>query len=625
MYYGIAMCTLLLLFFFFGKTTKYRQILIVFNSVVCLAYISWRITAIPIHNGIVSFVLGVVLYLAELLGLVAFFNFQYLFIGRYHLEKKTLEDFGDKPVPFVDVLICTYNEPLSLLEMTILGAKRMDYPKDRFKVHICDDGKRPDLEAMCRKYGIGYITRDGNEGAKAGNINNALGVIQGDLFAVLDADMIPTKNFLKHTVGYFNNENLAFVQTPQVYYNMDMYQYNLHRKIPNEQDFFMRDIQEARASRNAVLHVGTNAVFRREYVLGIGGYPTCSITEDMAVGMLLQAQGYDSVLVNEELVYGLSATTFVELVKQRDRWCRGNIQVLKHYNFLFMKGLTFAQKIAYLDGALYWFANLQKMVFMLCPVIYLLTETQILNADLLELLNVYTPYLMGQLLMFHLLSPKTRSMKWAHYYETIMAPHLSLSIIKELLNLKIKFNVTSKEVTMDKKHFQARIVLPHIVIFVLTLLAWFVAGIRVGRGDAHIGSYLLNFFWSVYNMMGIVIALRVAWQKPIFRSFERIHLKQSYPVLLRSKRRYIQAEMLDISNQGSYLKLSRQANFKEGQRIYLCLNEKLEVPAHLVRAQNGYVALQFDKMSEQCKESVMELLVDNLAPHYKVARPQKTL
>ena len=204
-------------------------------------------------------------------------------------------------------------------------------PSCKLNIYVCDDGRRIELKQLCNKYRVNYITREDNEGAKAGNINNALTHIKGDLFAVLDADMIPKKEFLQKTVGYFSDDNMAFVQTPQVYYNQDIYQYNLGRNIPNEQDFFMRDIQEARASRDAVLHVGTNAIFRKKYVEEIGGYPTCSITEDMAVGMLLQEKGYSSALINEELVLGLSANTFTELVKQRDRWCRGNLQVLKHY------------------------------------------------------------------------------------------------------------------------------------------------------------------------------------------------------------------------------------------------------------------------------------------------------
>ena len=246
---------------------------------------------------------------AELLGLTQFLIFQYLFSRTYRLPKKTLDGFNRNQIPSVDVLICTYNEPIKLVEKTIVASLNMHYPEHKMKIYVCDDGKRKELQTLCQTYGVGYITRIGNEGAKAGNINNALKYIGGDLFAVLDADMLPTEKFLEKTVGYFIEEEVAFVQTPQVYYNQDMYQYNLKKDIPNEQDFFMRDVQEARAAINAVLHVGTNAVFRRSCVDGIGGYPTCSITEDMAVGMLLQSKGYQSVFINEVLVLGLSVTT----------------------------------------------------------------------------------------------------------------------------------------------------------------------------------------------------------------------------------------------------------------------------------------------------------------------------
>ena len=322
------------------KVPKHRKVLILNSCVASFVYITWRITAIPLHNGIISIFVGSVLYFAEFMGCIAFFNFQYLFIGKYDLEEKTLAEYSSENIPSVDILICTYNEPLYLLRMTIAAATNLDYPKNRFTVYVCDDGRRPELKKMCEQYGVRYITRASNQGAKAGNINNALRYITGDLFAVLDSDMIPKKEFLKKTVGYFNQSNVAFVQTPQVYYNQDMYQYNLARKIPNEQDFFMRHIQQARATKNATLHIGTNAVFNRKAVLNSGGYPSYSITEDMALGMALQESGYESVFVNEELVYGLSAATFSELVKQRDRWCRGNLQVIKNNNIIEIPNTT---------------------------------------------------------------------------------------------------------------------------------------------------------------------------------------------------------------------------------------------------------------------------------------------
>ena len=565
--------------------------------------------------------LGFVLFTAEVLGLIAFFNFQYLFTSKYKLELKTLNDFEDKNIPFVDVLICTYNEPLQLLEKTIAACTNLEYPNNKFKIHVCDDGRRESLKILCSNYKVNYISREDNEGAKAGNINNALKFLTGDLFAVLDADMIPKKEFLTKTVGYFSNENMAFVQTPQVYYNQDMYQYNLSQNLPNEQDFFMRDIQEARAAKNAVLHVGTNALFRREFVNNIGGYPTCSITEDMAVGMLLQSNGYDSVLVNEELVLGLSATTFTELVKQRDRWCRGNLQVLKHFNPIFTKGLSFAQKIAYFDGAVYWFANLQKMVYILCPLIYLLTSTLIIDSSLKSLLNMYLPFILGQILIFNTLSPKTRSFKWSHYYEIAMAPHLCMSILKELLFLKTKFNVTSKEILYNKKQFQLKVVLPHIIIIIITIVAWIVSTLALIKYKINIGAYLLNIFWSGYNFMGAIISIKVAYQKPIFRSSERISVTKDTKVSIKYKSKSLDAILVDISEIGAGLKLNKDIYIEPGEIVTLSINN-IDITCEIIRINKSLLGVKFNFLSPNQMKAIMSIFTENIMPYYNTYRVQ---
>ena len=620
--YLLIMTFLLLTSYIISKQKiEYRTVLIFVNTLACIFYILWRVTVIPIHNGIISFLLGFVLFTAEVLGLIAFFNFQYLFTSKYKLELKTLNDFEDKNIPFVDVLICTYNEPLQLLEKTIAACTNLEYPNNKFKIHVCDDGRRESLKILCSNYKVNYISREDNEGAKAGNINNALKFLTGDLFAVLDADMIPKKEFLTKTVGYFSNENMAFVQTPQVYYNQDMYQYNLSQNLPNEQDFFMRDIQEARAAKNAVLHVGTNALFRREFVNNIGGYPTCSITEDMAVGMLLQSNGYDSVLVNEELVLGLSATTFTELVKQRDRWCRGNLQVLKHFNPIFTKGLSFAQKIAYFDGAVYWFANLQKMVYILCPLIYLLTSTLIIDSSLKSLLNMYLPFILGQILIFNTLSPKTRSFKWSHYYEIAMAPHLCMSILKELLFLKTKFNVTSKEILYNKKQFQLKVVLPHIIIIIITIVAWIVSTLALIKYKINVGAYLLNIFWSGYNFMGAIISIKVAYQKPIFRSSERISVTKDTKVSIKYKSKSLDAILVDISEIGAGLKLNKDIYIEPGEIVTLSINN-IDITCEIIRINKSLLGVKFNFLSPNQMKAIMSIFTENIMPYYNTYRVQ---
>ena len=622
MYLFIMLSLLLVTSFLYRKNSNYRVLLIIVNTIISLVYIIWRITVIPTNNGIFSFILGITLYFAELLGLIAFFNFQYIFAKNYKLELKTLDNYSFKNIPSVDVLICTYNEPLSLLEKTIAASTNLKYPKHKLKIYVCDDGRRNNLKKLCDKYNINYITRDNNKGAKAGNINNALKHITGDLFAVLDADMIPREEFLEKTVGYFSNENMAFVQTPQVYYNQDMYQYNLKKNIPNEQDFFMRDIQEARASRDAVLHVGTNAVFRKKYVDEIGGYPTCSITEDMAVGMLLQEKGYSSTLVNEDLVLGLSATTFTELVKQRDRWCRGNLQVLKHFNPLFSKGLTFAQKIAYFDGAVYWFSNLQKIVYIYCPIIYLITSTPIIDTDIVHLLTVYIPFLVGQSLIFKAFSPKTRSVTWAHYYDTAMAPHLCLSIIKELLNLKINFNVTSKEVLLEKKSFQLKIVLPHIIIIILTIIGWIISTTLILNNNMNTDAYLINMAWSIFNLLGAFTCIKVAYQKPIFRGSERILVNEGIYIELSDKsNNLLKGKLLDISGEGVGILLENKSidnnySFEKGDLIKLKLLNHNFI-CKVCRFNNNTLGLAFNEIHPKEMKLIMSIFTKFMKPVYK--------
>lgn len=622
MYLYIIIPVLLLSYFISRQKPKYRKVLITTNAVISIVYIVWRFTVIPINNGMFSFVMGISLYLAEVIGLISFLNFKFLFTREYKVEKKSIKDFEYNRIPNVDVLICTYNEPLDLLEKTIVASIGMEYDKDKFKVYVCDDGRRDSLKRLCKKYKVNYITREDNEGAKAGNINNALKYIKGDLFAVLDADMIPKKDFLSKIVGYFVDENLAFVQTPQVYYNQDMYQYNLNKDMPNEQDFFMREIEEARASINAVLHVGTNAVFRRSTVEEIGGYPTCSITEDMALGMLLQSKGYTTMFINEVLVLGLSATTFSELVKQRDRWCRGNLQVLKKFNPLFTRGLTLSQKIAYLDASIYWFSSLQKLIYIICPLVYLITQKLIINADVYSLINMFVPYLLGQILIFDTLSPKTRSLKWAHYYEMAMAPHISLSVLKEMLSIKVNFNVTPKDITNDRKQFQFKIAMPHIVIIVVTLISWYISGKMFLEGDIHVGAYLINMGWSIFNFIGSIICIKVAYQKPIFRNTERIKVVDNIKIELEDGMNRLRGKVVDISDKGIGIELSSDEEIELGNRLDLIING-LKIACKVVRKRGTMVGLIYDNLNVEQMKMVMNIYVDNMSPYYDTKRTQQ--
>jgi cellulose synthase (UDP-forming) len=117
-------------------------------------------------------------------------------------------------LPDVDVFIATYNEPIDVLEKTINGALALDWPADRLRVHVLDDGKRAWLETYCAELGARYRTRHDNSHAKAGNINAAIAATSAPYFMVLDADFVPQQNFLYRAMGFFEDSKVGIVQIP---------------------------------------------------------------------------------------------------------------------------------------------------------------------------------------------------------------------------------------------------------------------------------------------------------------------------------------------------------------------------------------------------------------------------
>jgi cellulose synthase (UDP-forming) len=127
----------------------------------------------------------------------------------------------DRPVS-VDVFFPTYNEDPELVRLSVQDAKRMRYPHAiEINIHVLDDGKRDAMREVAREEGVAYLTRSSNIGSKAGNMRNALERTSGELVVIFDADTRPFPAFLERTLGYFRDASVAWVQTPQWFYDLD--------------------------------------------------------------------------------------------------------------------------------------------------------------------------------------------------------------------------------------------------------------------------------------------------------------------------------------------------------------------------------------------------------------------
>ncbi len=167
----------------------------------------------------------------------------------------------------VDVFITTYNEPVDLVRTVAVAAKAIRHPHHTW---ILDDGSRPDMEACANELGVGYITRtaawkDRPRHAKAGNLNNALMLTTGEFMLILDADQIPEPDILDRTLGYFRDERVALVQTPQYFTNVTE-----SDPLGSQAPLFYGPIQQGKDGWNAAFFCGSNAVLRREALMHLG-------------------------------------------------------------------------------------------------------------------------------------------------------------------------------------------------------------------------------------------------------------------------------------------------------------------------------------------------------------------
>lgn len=343
----------------------------------------------------------------------------------------------------VDVFIPTYNEPVSLVRKTLLAAINMSYPHETW---LLDDGNRPEMQELATRLGARYIARAENVHAKAGNLNNAMKHSTGEFIAIFDADHAPQKNFLLKILGYFSDNQVAFVQTPQDFFNLDSYMHRTRkseRKIWSEQSLFFSVILRGRDYWNAAFFCGSCGILRRSMLEEIGGFATETVTEDIHTSVRLHKLGYRSIYHCESLAYGIAPATVSPFLKQRIRWGQGNMQVLMRENILFTRKLTWAQKVNYLASIMTWFDGWQKGIFYATPVIVLFTGVLPINTGLYELILHVLPYYLLGLIVFEEVGRGYGGTLYIEQYNFIRFAAYIQSTFGLFLG-KLKFHVTSK-------------------------------------------------------------------------------------------------------------------------------------------------------------------------------------
>ena len=434
--------------------------------------------------------------------------------------------------PTVDVFIPSYDEPDFILRRTIMGCQAMEYgPKT---IYLLDDTRRPEMKALAAELGCEYMTRPDNRHAKAGNLNHAIPQTKGELLVVFDADFVPTRNFLSRTVGFFQDQAVALVQTPQSFYNPDPIAYNLglENVLTPEEEVFYRQVQRVRDGAGAVVCAGTSFVMRRSALESVGGFVTEAVSEDFFTGIQLAAKGHKLVYLNEKLSAGLAAENIAAHALQRIRWEQGTLQsFFIRSNPLTIPGLSPIQRLAYFEGLLHWFTSIARVGLLLMPLAYSFLGVVPLQVDGTELLYFFLPFYLVQLSAFSWLNYRSRSALLSDVYSLVLAFPLAITAFQVMVRpFSRGFKVTPKGTSSDRYHFNWSLAWPLIVIFVLTAVSlWINLGnclTMMGDPVNHLKGLGLGWIWSGYNLVMLSIALLILLDAPRQHRYEWFELQR---------------------------------------------------------------------------------------------------
>ncbi|KAJ5034859.1 uncharacterized protein L3040_008127 [Drepanopeziza brunnea f. sp. 'multigermtubi'] len=436
------------------KVSRFMPFLMFGNTFLYFAYLGLRIACVIMaQNSQNTIYAGAWAFLAVEI-LVAIPSQMHNFLLMCGLKKRQRPKLRlrGEDGPTVDVFVTCCGEDDEIVLDTVRAACDQDYPRDRFRVIVLDDGKSAGLEAYINQLAgvyenVFYIARPKFPGVphhfKAGNLNYGLEQVDlmgpGEFMAALDADMIPERDWLRALLPHLLiDPKMALACPPQLFYNTPV-----SDPLAQSLNFFVHVIEPIKDALGVAWCTGSGYIFRREALTEIGNFPTGSLAEDVATSTMVIGKGWKTSYIHEPLQFGTVPEDFAGHLKQRTRWAVGTVQTATKLNFCLygdsVRSMTVAQRLL---GALYAMLGIFTVLLTLSmfvvpivlawgkPLVAFSTVTQlrwlIWGASASVACNRLCEVAMSSPSGYHTSQRDSRSQFW-------MSPYLALSIMRAFI------------------------------------------------------------------------------------------------------------------------------------------------------------------------------------------------
>lgn len=625
----------------------YHLFLVWLSLVTTLRYLYYRVSYTLNFDTFINGTACTLLFCAELYAILTLILAYVQTLKIQEREPVNLAAIPEDQWYTVDIYIPTYNEDVEIVRKTAIAALACEYAVNKKTIYILDDGRperykesdpryetlrarREQLRQMCEEIGCIHMTRDNNDHAKAGNINTAFRKTAGDLVLILDCDHIPSRQFLLHTVGFFYDQKVSFVQTPHWFYNPDPFERNLVTggRIPVGNELFYKVLQKGNDFWNAAFFCGSAAVIRKTHALEIGGIAVETVTEDCHTALRLHSRGYKSVYYDKVMVAGLAPDTFSSYVGQQVRWARGMAQILRLENPLFNPKLklTLAQRICYMSATSHFLYGYPRLVYAIAPTLFLLFGINSVQGLGIETLAYALPHILLSLFCNYIIYKHVRFSFWNEIFEFVMSFQAGWVTLLALINPKLgSFNVTDKGTNISKRTFDWQSMRGLVTVSTLVVVSLLAVPYWLLLRPEDWQAVMVNTMWSGFNLILLSSALLVGFEQPQIRTAHRLDRKLS--AIISSSNQTIMGETVNISETGALISLESWPNLSDEVQIEILgdFSARAVVTGQVIRLSpmsenETHLAVDFINLNREQKDALTLVLFSDVREWYSQKR-----
>ncbi len=444
----------------------------------------------------------------------------------------------------VDVFITTYDEATALVEDSLRDALALDVPKGwSVQVSVLDDGDRTDIKDMTLRHGATYFARQENVGFKAGNLKNALWQTSADFVVIADADTRLFPSFLRNTLGYFSDTNVAWVQTPHWFYDipagrkiMDFVPSAWTKKwmhklsgvtiggdpFSSASDIFFDVIQRRRDRHGASFCCGAGSIHRREALFEValktsqersdGALPALQpfqyhVSEDILTSMELHAKKWTSRYHPQVEAKMLSPWSVEAWAAQKLKYAGGSLDIAVHRLPRCLMNIPWRVRLHYLATFWSYFAVIPYLFLLMAPVFTLFTGIAPVASYSAEFFIHLLPFLVSlEIAVF--VGMKGYDIHGSRAAAVMSMPFVVRGVLLVLSGKKIAFKPTPKTLQGQRG---LQFLWPHMAVLALFALAvvYGVTAYLVGSRDHTLSMLVVNVFWLAWNGLALSRALRL--------------------------------------------------------------------------------------------------------------------